>query len=77
MKYPSIELHGSKLESVKRFHPWIFSGAIKTSTEDLIEGQIVDVYDNKKQLLARGHFQPSTIAVRVLTFEDVEPTTPL
>ncbi len=71
MKYPSIELHGSKLESVKRFHPWIFSGAIKTSTEDLIEGQIVDVYDNKKQLLARGHFQPSTIAVRVLTFEDV------
>ena len=71
MKYPSIELHGSKLESVKRFHPWIFSGAIKTSTEDLFEGQIVDVYDNKKQLLARGHFQPSTIAVRVLTFEDV------
>jgi len=71
MKYPSIELHGSKLESVKRFHPWIFSGAIKTSTKDLIEGQIVDVYDNKKQLLARGHFQPSTIAVRVLTFEDV------
>ena len=71
MKHPSIELHGSKLESVKRFHPWIFSGAIKTSTEDLIEGQVVDVYDNRNQLLARGHFQPSTIAVRVLTFEDV------
>jgi 23S rRNA (cytosine1962-C5)-methyltransferase len=71
MKHPSIELHGSKLESVKRFHPWIFSRAIKTSTEDLIEGQVVDVYDNRNQLLARGHFQPSTIAVRVLTFEDV------
>jgi 23S rRNA (cytosine1962-C5)-methyltransferase len=71
MKNPSIELHGSKLESVKRFHPWIFSGAIKTPTNELIEGQVVDVFDNRKQFLARGHFQPSTIAVRVLTFEDV------
>jgi len=71
MKNPSIELHGSKLESVKRFHPWIFSGAIKTPTNELTEGQVVDVFDNRKQFLARGHFQPSTIAVRVLTFEDV------
>jgi len=71
MKNPSIELHGSKLESVKRFHPWIFSGAIKTPTNELTEGQVIDVFDNRKQFLARGHFQPSTIAVRVLTFEDV------
>ena len=71
MKHPSIELHGSKLESVKRYHPWIFSGAIKTATNELTEGQVVDVFDNRKQFLARGHFQPSTIAVRVLTFDDV------
>lgn len=71
MKNPSIELHGSKLESVKRYHPWIFSGAIKTATNELTEGQVVDVFDNRKQFLARGHFQPSTIAVRVLTFDDV------
>jgi hypothetical protein len=71
MKNPSIELHGSKLESVKRFHPWIFSGAIKTQTNELTEGQVVDVFDNRNHFLARGHFQPSTIAVRVLTFEDI------
>ncbi|TNF47041.1 MAG: class I SAM-dependent rRNA methyltransferase [Bacteroidetes bacterium] len=65
-----IQLFKHKTESVKRNHPWIFSGAIHTNTEDLIDGQVVTVTDNKGNFLARGHFQHATIAVRVLTFSD-------
>lgn len=70
MSHKSIIIRKNKLNSIERFHPWIFSGAIETDTSDILEGEIVDVYDNKKRFIARGHFQPSTIAVRVLTFED-------
>lgn len=65
-----IQLHKNKTQSVERKHPWIFSGAIQTDTSDILEGEVVDVVDHKHRFLARGHFQPSTIAVRVLTFED-------
>lgn len=70
MSHKSIVIRKNKLNSIERFHPWIFSGAIETDTSDILEGEIVDVCDNKKRFIARGHFQPSTIAVRVLTFED-------
>lgn len=70
MSNKSIVIRKNKLNSIERFHPWIFSGAIETDTSDILEGEIVDVCDNKKRFIARGHFQPSTIAVRVLTFED-------
>lgn len=70
MSHKSIIIRKNKLNSIERFHPWIFSGAIETDTSDILEGEIVDVCDNKKRFIARGHFQPSTIAVRVLTFED-------
>lgn len=66
----TIQLYKHKSESVNRRHPWIFSGAISTETEDLIDGDIVSVLDHKGRFLARGHFQHATIAVRVLTFED-------
>lgn len=55
-----------------RRHPWIFSGAIKKMNGEPSEGDIVDVYDNKDKLLARGHYQPGSIAVRILTFQDEE-----
>lgn len=70
MSHKSIVIRKNKLKSIERFHPWIFSGAIETDTSDILEGEIIDVCDNKKRFIARGHFQPSTIAVRVLTFED-------
>lgn len=71
MGNPTLLLHATKTESLKRFHPWVFSGAIKSNTTHINEGQLVDLIDNQQKLLARGHFQPSTIAVRVLTFEDI------
>lgn len=65
-----IQLLGHKTQSVERKHPWIFSGAISTNTEDIVNGEIVSVYSAKGQFLAKGHFQHATISVRVLTFED-------
>jgi 23S rRNA (cytosine1962-C5)-methyltransferase len=67
-----IILKSGKDQSAKRFHPWIFSGAIKKTHGNLIEGNVVDVYDNKENFLARGHYQIGSIAIRVLSFEDIE-----
>lgn len=64
-----IVLKSGKDQSVKRFHPWIFSGAIKKSYGNINEGDVIDVYDNKENFLARGHYQIGSIAVRVLTFD--------
>jgi 23S rRNA (cytosine1962-C5)-methyltransferase len=68
-----IVLKSGKEQSVKRFHPWIFSGAIKKIYGDPAEGDLVDVFDNKDNFLAVGHYQPSSIAIRVLSFEKIEP----
>jgi 23S rRNA (cytosine1962-C5)-methyltransferase len=68
-----IVLKSGKEQSVRRFHPWIFSGAIKKMYGDPAEGDLVDVFDNKDTFLAVGHYQPSSIAVRILSFEQVTP----
>jgi 23S rRNA (cytosine1962-C5)-methyltransferase len=68
-----IVLKSGKEQSVRRFHPWIFSGAIKKMNGNPEEGDIVDVFDNKDTFLAVGHYQPSSIAVRILSFEQVNP----
>jgi 23S rRNA (cytosine1962-C5)-methyltransferase len=70
-----IILKSGKDLSVRRFHPWIFSGAIKKINGEPSEGDIVKVYDNKDNFLAAGHYQPGSIAVRILTFEDTDPDT--
>ncbi len=66
-----VQLHKKKTHSVERRHPWIFSGAIDLISEDLEDGELVTVTDAKGSFLARGHFQNATIAIRVLTFEDI------
>ncbi len=68
-----IVLKSGKDQSVRRFHPWIFSGAIKKIYGNPVNGDIVEVYDNKDQFLALGHYQTGTIAVRILSFENVIP----
>lgn len=68
-----IVLKSGKEQSLRRFHPWVFSGAIKKIYGNPEEGDIVDVFDNKDSFLAVGHFAPSSIAVRVLSFEQVTP----
>ena len=68
-----IFLKSGKEQSVKRLHPWIFSGAIKQIQGSPKEGDLVSVYDNHGDFLAWGHYQPSSIAVRILTFENQIP----
>lgn len=66
--YPTIQLRHGKAESLKRFHPWIFSGAIQRMPDNLTEGQIVRIIDHKGGFLAIGHYQIGSIAIRVLSF---------
>jgi 23S rRNA (cytosine1962-C5)-methyltransferase len=68
-----IVLKSGKDQSPLRFHPWIFSGAIKKIYGDPVEGDVVDVYDNKDTLLGVGHYQPGSIAVRILAFGNITP----
>ncbi|MBW9203256.1 class I SAM-dependent rRNA methyltransferase [Bacteroidales bacterium SW292] len=67
-----VYLKPGKEESLKRFHPWVFSGAIARIDGKPEEGEIVEVYTSKKDFIARGHFQIGSIAVRVLTFREDE-----
>ena len=68
MERVKLILKSGKEKSVKRFHPWIFSGAIKTVAGNPADGDIVDVFDNQGNFLASGHYQRGTIAVRILSF---------
>ena len=66
----NIYLKKGKEESLRRFHPWIFSGAIAHMDDDIQEGEVVRLLDHQGAFLAVGHFQQATIMVRVLSFED-------
>ena len=62
-------------ESLRRFHPWVFSGAVAQVQGSPAEGDIVAVYSAEGQFLASGHWQIGSIAVRILSF-DADPTAP-
>ena len=70
--YPQIILKKGKEESLKRFHPWVFSGAIQAIEEGIEEGDTVRLVNRNGDFIAVGHYQEGSIAVRVLTFEDRE-----
>ena len=70
--YKQVYLKRGKEESLLRFHPWVFSGAINKIEEGLEEGDIVRVLTHDKKFIAVGHFQIGSIAVRVLSFHDVK-----
>ncbi len=72
MNYKSVHLKKGKEDSLKRFHPWIFSGAINYMDEDIAEGEVVRVFTSSGDFIAIGHFQIGSIAVRVLSFSDVD-----
>lgn len=65
-----IYLKKGKEESLKRFHPWVFSGAIARADEGIEEGELVKVLDAQGNFLAVGHAQIGSIAVRVLSFRE-------
>ncbi len=70
--YKSIYLKKGKEESLRRFHPWVFSGAIHHADEDIKEGETVRIIAENGDFIATGHFQIGSIAVRVLSFNDIE-----
>lgn len=72
MKYRQIYLKRGKEESLKRFHPWIFSGAIHHCDDGIEEGDVVRVISSDNEFIAIGHYQIGSISVRILSFSDVE-----
>jgi len=67
-----IYLKSGKEESLRRFHPWVFSGAISRVEGKVQEGDLVDIYTSQNEFIARGHYQIGSIMVRVLTFDEQE-----
>lgn len=67
-----VYLKPGKEESLKRFHPWVFSGAIARFEGEPEEGDVVEILTAKKEFIAKGHFQIGSIAVRVLSFDKEE-----
>lgn len=63
-----IILKKGRDESLKRFHPWVFSGAIAQIQGNPLEGDVVEVCSSTGDILAYGHFQIGSIAVRILSF---------
>ncbi|MDR1344364.1 MAG: class I SAM-dependent rRNA methyltransferase [Tannerellaceae bacterium] len=69
MSYCKVVLKPKKEESLLRFHPWVFSGAIQSMESEAEEGDLVDVFSSGGQFLATGHYQIGSIAVRILSFK--------
>jgi len=72
MNLKKVTLKPSKDKSIKRFHPWIFSGAIKTMDSGCKDGEIVNIYSNKGKFLGTGHYQDGSISIRVFEFTEQE-----
>lgn len=67
-----ITLAKGREQSVLRFHPWIFSGAIKNKSNDIKDGDLVNILDFQSDFLCKGIYQNGSICVRILSFEEVE-----
>ena len=67
----NIYLKKGKEESLLRYHPWVFSGAIQRMDDGIREGDIVKVYNAQGDFMAVGHYQIGSITVRVLSFRDI------
>jgi 23S rRNA (cytosine1962-C5)-methyltransferase len=63
-----IILKPGREKSILRYHPWVFSGAVSKIEPGVQEGDIVDVFSNDNTYLATGHYQPSSITIRLFTF---------
>lgn len=74
MVYQEVVVKNSRIATIKRKHPWIFSGGI-VSHSDCIDGDIVEVFSRKGEFLAMGYFQDGSIMVRILSFvrEEIDP----
>ncbi len=71
--FSRVILKSGKEQSIKRLHPWIFSGAIKKIEGKPAEGDTVEIFSNSGEYLATGHYQIGSIAVRIYSFYHVTP----
>ncbi len=71
-RYPKIILRQGKESAIRRFHPWLFSGAIKRTEGSVSEGDIVELFSSSNEYLATGHFQGGSIAVKLFSFQQSE-----
>ena len=69
MRLKTIHLKPKKEDSLLRFHPWIFSGAIAYQDDNIDEGDVVEVYTSNDKYIATGHYQQGSIMVRILSFD--------
>jgi len=67
-----VQLKHGKDAPVKRFHPWVFSGAIIKQSPNLQDGDWVNVYSSREEFLGTGHFHHGSIAVKIISFEAIE-----
>ncbi|MDE7389138.1 MAG: class I SAM-dependent rRNA methyltransferase [Muribaculaceae bacterium] len=73
MNYPAIKLKRGRDESLLRFHPWVFSGAVATYPDKIDEGDVVEVHSADGRLIGIGHYQIGSIVVRMLRFGSADP----
>ncbi len=73
MEFIKVILKRGKEQSLLRFHPWVFSGAIQSVSGDIEEGDVVEILDSNNNFLAMGYSQIGSIAVRIFSFERVIP----
>lgn len=71
-KYRKVYLRKGKEQSLDRFHPWVFSGAIAHVDDGVDEGEVVNVFSSDGSFIAVGHYQIGSISVRVLSFDDCD-----
>jgi 23S rRNA (cytosine1962-C5)-methyltransferase len=71
--YSKVILKNGKDEALKRFHLWIFSGAIQRIEGNVTDGSIVEVYSSRNEFLCMGHYNDGSIAVRIFSFEKTDP----
>ncbi len=69
----TVTLKKGKEQSVRRFHPWVFSGAVGSVRGNPTEGDVAEVYASDGTFLATGHWAPGSIAVRIFSFEKTNP----
>jgi 23S rRNA (cytosine1962-C5)-methyltransferase len=73
MGFAKIILKSGKDQSLLRFHPWVFSGAIKDTVGFPAEGDVVEVFSNKDEFLGMGHYQIGSITIRIFSFQQITP----
>ncbi len=69
--YPSLILHRAKTHAIKRFHPWVFSGAVKSKNGNPDQGDVVEIFSEDGEFLGMGHFGTGSVSARIFSFKKV------